>query len=113
MHGPHTIPAVHRQKCGNGPGFQPKKAAWIGGLSGTVYLTVIEFLDAHSAKWGWSWGDMAANISWAPDYSSASNLDGKNSVFNLNSHFIIKAILTQCLTKDPMTCLAAAGSKEC
>ena len=47
--------------CGNGPAFI-KKAAWIGGLSSTVYLTVIEFLDAHSAKWGWSWSDMAANI---------------------------------------------------
>jgi uncharacterized protein YfiM (DUF2279 family) len=43
-------------------GVSQKKAAWIGGLSSTVYLTVIEFLDAHSAKWGWSWGDMAANL---------------------------------------------------
>src|SRR5580765_555520 len=43
-------------------GLSNKKATWIGGLSGTVYLTVIEFLDAHSAKWGWSWSDMAANI---------------------------------------------------
>ncbi|HET9826563.1 MAG TPA: DUF2279 domain-containing protein [Chitinophagaceae bacterium] len=43
-------------------GLQPKKAAVIGGLSGTLYLTVIEFMDGHSAKWGWSWGDMAANI---------------------------------------------------
>jgi hypothetical protein len=43
-------------------GVAPKKAAWIGGISSTVYLTVIELLDAHSAKWGWSWGDMAANV---------------------------------------------------
>lgn len=43
-------------------GLSNKKATWIGGLSGTVYLTVIELLDAHSAKWGWSWSDMAANI---------------------------------------------------
>ena len=43
-------------------GLSPGKAALIGGLSGTLYLTVIEFLDAHSAKWGWSWGDMAANV---------------------------------------------------
>lgn len=43
-------------------GLSNKKATWIGGLSGTVYLTAIEFLDAHSAKWGWSWSDMAANI---------------------------------------------------
>lgn len=43
-------------------GVPPKKAAWIGGLSGTAYLTVIEFLDAHSSKWGWSWADMGANL---------------------------------------------------
>ena len=43
-------------------GLSPKKAALIGGLSGAAYLTVIEFLDGHSAEWGWSWADMAANI---------------------------------------------------
>jgi hypothetical protein len=43
-------------------GMPHKKAVWLGGLSGFVYLTGIEFLDAHSAKWGWSWSDIAANI---------------------------------------------------
>jgi uncharacterized protein YfiM (DUF2279 family) len=43
-------------------GLSQKKAALIGGLSGAAYLTVIEFLDAHSAQWGWSWADIAANI---------------------------------------------------
>src|SRR5688572_9397444 len=43
-------------------GVEPKKAAWIGGISSTAYLTVIEILDAHSPKWGWSWSDMAANV---------------------------------------------------
>jgi len=43
-------------------GLSDKKATWIGGLSSTAYLTVIEILDAHSAKWGWSWADMGANI---------------------------------------------------
>ncbi|MGZ8541953.1 MAG: DUF2279 domain-containing protein [Chitinophagaceae bacterium] len=43
-------------------GLPHKKAVWIGGLSGFVYLTGIEFLDAHSAKWGWSWGDIATNV---------------------------------------------------
>jgi hypothetical protein len=43
-------------------GLSQKQAAIIGGLSGAVYLTVIELLDAHSAQWGWSWGDMTANI---------------------------------------------------
>jgi hypothetical protein len=43
-------------------GFSEKKSALIGGLSGAAYLTAIEFLDAHSAKWGWSWSDIAANF---------------------------------------------------
>jgi hypothetical protein len=43
-------------------GLPHKKAVWIGGLSGFIYLTGIEFLDARSAKWGWSWGDIGANI---------------------------------------------------
>lgn len=43
-------------------GMPHKKSVWIGGLSGAAYLTAIEFLDAHSAKWGWSWSDIGANI---------------------------------------------------
>ncbi|MER3497606.1 MAG: DUF2279 domain-containing protein [Chitinophagaceae bacterium] len=43
-------------------GLSNEKAVIIGGASGAAYLTVIEFLDAHSAKWGWSWADMGANI---------------------------------------------------
>ena len=43
-------------------GLSQKKAAIIGGLSGAGYLTVVEFLDAHSSQWGWSWADIAANI---------------------------------------------------
>lgn len=43
-------------------GLPHKKAVWIGGLSGALYLTAIEFLDAHSAEWGWSWSDIAANV---------------------------------------------------
>ncbi|MGZ5221358.1 MAG: DUF2279 domain-containing protein, partial [Chitinophagaceae bacterium] len=45
---------------GRDPG-QRKKAILLGSLSGFTYLTVIEVLDAHSANWGWSWADMAAN----------------------------------------------------
>ncbi len=43
-------------------GLSNNKAAWIGALSSTAYLTGIEFLDAHSSKWGWSWSDMVANF---------------------------------------------------
>lgn len=43
-------------------GLKEKKSALIGGISGATYLTVIEFLDAHSSQWGWSWSDISANI---------------------------------------------------
>jgi hypothetical protein len=43
-------------------GLSQKKAALIGGLSGATYLTVVELLDGYSSNWGWSWGDMAANV---------------------------------------------------
>lgn len=43
-------------------GMNKKKAAIIGGLSGATYLTVIEVLDGFSSQWGFSWGDMGANV---------------------------------------------------
>jgi len=43
-------------------GLSQKKSTLIGGLTGMAYLTAIEFLDAHSSKWGWSWSDISANI---------------------------------------------------
>lgn len=43
-------------------GLSHKKAVLTGGLSGAAYLTAIEFLDAYSTKWGWSWSDIGANI---------------------------------------------------
>jgi hypothetical protein len=49
-------------------GMPHKKAVLIGGISSAIYFTAIEFLDAHSAKWGWSWSDIAANIGGAGLY---------------------------------------------
>lgn len=43
-------------------GIERKKRIWIGGMSGAFYQTVIEFLDAYSAEWGWSWSDIGANF---------------------------------------------------
>jgi uncharacterized protein YfiM (DUF2279 family) len=43
-------------------GLSQKKAAMIGGVSGVAYLTVIEILDGFSSQWGFSWGDMTANV---------------------------------------------------
>jgi uncharacterized protein YfiM (DUF2279 family) len=46
-------------------GVSQKKSAITGSLTGVAYLTVVEYLDGHSAKWGWSWGDIGANIAGA------------------------------------------------
>jgi uncharacterized protein YfiM (DUF2279 family) len=43
-------------------GMNNKKATLLGGISGAAYLTVIEFLDGRSTEWGWSWADIAANL---------------------------------------------------
>lgn len=43
-------------------GVERKKRIWIGGMSGAIYQTVIETLDGFSSQWGWSWGDIGANI---------------------------------------------------
>jgi len=42
-------------------GMKQKNAIWFGGLSGTFFLTAIEFLDGQSAEWGASPGDLIAN----------------------------------------------------
>ena len=42
-------------------GLSDKKSAILGSASGFAFLTVIELLDAYSARWGWSWSDVAAN----------------------------------------------------
>lgn len=42
-------------------GLPENQQIWIGGLSGFVYQSVIEILDAYSTEWGFSWTDMAAN----------------------------------------------------
>lgn len=42
-------------------GLSRKQQIWIGGMSGFAFQSVIELLDAHSAQWGWSWGDVGAN----------------------------------------------------
>lgn len=43
-------------------GIDRNKSIWIGGFTGAAYQTIIEFLDAYSAQWGWSWGDVGGNL---------------------------------------------------
>ncbi len=42
-------------------GVPPTKAVLLGSAGSLFFLTVIEWMDGHSQKWGWSWADMAAN----------------------------------------------------
>ena len=42
-------------------GLSRKKAAVLGAITSYSYLTGIELLDGFAEKWGWSWGDVAAN----------------------------------------------------
>jgi uncharacterized protein YfiM (DUF2279 family) len=43
-------------------GLSRKQRIWIGGLSGTLFTTVIEVLDGFSAGWGFSIGDFGADL---------------------------------------------------
>ncbi|MET0635134.1 MAG: DUF2279 domain-containing protein [Chitinophagaceae bacterium] len=43
-------------------GLPRKQAVLLGGLTGAAFLTGVEFLDAYSSKWGWSWTDIGANV---------------------------------------------------
>jgi hypothetical protein len=51
-------------------GIAPKKAVWLGGLSGVAFQSVIEILDGFSEKWGFSLWDMTANVVGAGAYVS-------------------------------------------
>jgi hypothetical protein len=42
-------------------GVPQKKAVLLGSAGSLFFLTVIEWMDGHAQKWGWSWADMAAN----------------------------------------------------
>jgi hypothetical protein len=58
-------PAGQLLQPGNGRASRVKKknkAVLLGSITVSTYLTVIEFLDAHSANWGWSWPDIGANF---------------------------------------------------
>jgi uncharacterized protein YfiM (DUF2279 family) len=68
-------------------GFAPKKAAILGGISSIGYQTILEVLDAHSAKWGWSWADVAANITGAGMFTFQELAWGEQRIrFKFSSH---------------------------
>lgn len=42
-------------------GVSGESSVWFGALTGWLWTLQIEFFDAHSPRWGWSWGDILAN----------------------------------------------------
>lgn len=49
-------------------GLSDRKSAWLGGISGLAYQSIIEIQDGFSSEWGFSWGDMAANTLGAASF---------------------------------------------
>jgi len=43
-------------------GMDEKRSTWYGGTLGLAFLTTVEVFDGLSEGWGFSWGDMAANV---------------------------------------------------
>jgi uncharacterized protein YfiM (DUF2279 family) len=61
-------------------GVSERKAALFGGFSSIGYQTILEFLDAHSSGWGWSWADVSANVAGAALYTGQQLAWGNQKV---------------------------------
>ncbi len=44
-------------------GVNEKKSVFLGSGTSLLYMLSIEYLDGRSAEWGWSWADVAADLS--------------------------------------------------
>ena len=51
-------------------GLPRKKSVLYGGISAIAYQSIIEIQDGFSSEWGFSWGDMAANVIGAAAFVS-------------------------------------------
>lgn len=49
-------------------GMSKNKSAILGGAFGMAYQSMIEIQDGFSSKWGFSWGDMTANLAGAASF---------------------------------------------
>jgi uncharacterized protein YfiM (DUF2279 family) len=62
----HTMTSYYVGKVGyealSWSGVTEKKAIWYGGTLGLAFLTSVEVFDGYSSGWGFSTGDMAANV---------------------------------------------------
>ena len=62
----HTMTSYYVGKVGyealSWSGVTEKKAIWYGGTLGLAFLTSVEVFDGYSSGWGFSGGDMTANV---------------------------------------------------
>lgn len=49
-------------------GLNYNKSVILGGISGVAYQSIIEIQDGFSREWGFSWGDIAANVAGAATF---------------------------------------------
>lgn len=61
-------------------GLNNRTSAILGGVSGMVYQSIIEIQDAYSVGWGFSWGDVGANIAGAGLFVLQELTAGKQNV---------------------------------
>lgn len=70
----HVFSAYHLGRMSaeilNWSGVSKDDQLLYGAGYGFVFLTAVELFDAHSAEWGFSWGDVAANASGTALYVS-------------------------------------------
>ncbi len=70
-------------------GVDKKRSVYIGAASGILSQTVIEILDGTSAKWGFSWSDMAANTIGSGLYAGQYALWGEQRIwYKFSTHFM-------------------------
>ena len=62
-------------------GVSEKKSILFGGSLGFLYMTSVELLDARSAGWGFSWGDMTANALGSGLFMGQQALWGEQRMF--------------------------------
>lgn len=70
----HVFASYHFSRVGsellNWSGVNKKDQLIYGASAGFAFMSAVEILDGHSAKWGASWGDIIANFSGSALYVS-------------------------------------------
>ena len=70
----HATTAYHTCDFGNKSmrlaGLDPKRSALFGGAYSLLFMTTIELMDSGYEGWGFSWGDMAADVSGVTLYTA-------------------------------------------